>query len=161
MTLAARHGELAGHMHGYEPKVVARGVMQTIANRRLTYLALPDEAVVGNAAVIALLESRPGGRCWVPWRDEAKQFTYYCLLERGHDDEAAAGPFATAEELEANLAPEHGWYRLLDAYDRGAQAMSDAADRIEARRQAALGRTISDVCGRVVARARKVDLGRG
>lgn len=131
MTLAARHGELAGHLHGYDPQVVARGVMQTMADRRHTYLAVPDEATHGNALVIALLESRPGGRCWVPWRDEARQFTYYCLLDAGHDDE---------ELIPLTDQPEHGWYRLLDAYERGAQAMADAADRIEARRQAALTR---------------------
>src|SRR4051794_31995653 len=124
MTLAARHGELAGHMHGYDPATVTRAIRQTLADRRL---ALPDEAQVGGL---------PGpwvrGRCLVPWPDEARQFTYVCLLELGHDDEAAHTP--------DELVPEHGWYRLLDAYERGAQAMTDAADRIEARRQAALTR---------------------
>jgi hypothetical protein len=37
MTVAARHGELAGHLHGYTPELLVRGVMQTAADRRLTY----------------------------------------------------------------------------------------------------------------------------
>lgn len=127
MTLAARHGELAGHLHGYDAATVTRAIRQTLANPRLTYLALPDEAQVGDLAGPWVR-----GRCLVHWRDDARQFTYVCLLELGHDDEAAHAP--------DELVPEHGWYKLLDAYDRGAQAMNDAADRIEARRQAALGR---------------------
>lgn len=135
--MTGRTGELAGHLHGYDPALILRGVAQTIA-AGLEYLAVPDEAA---AAIPAELERSPiddaltrlaAGRCLTPWRDESRQFTYVCLLDEGHDDEAV-------HELDT-LRPEHGWYRLLDAYDLEQQRADEAADRIDARARAARAR---------------------
>lgn len=135
MSIAGRFGELDGHMHGYDPALILRGIAQTIAAGRLTYLAIPDEAAdaipreLERSPVDDALTELAGDRCMVPWRDNARQFAYYCLLPAGHDDEAGHDA--------GELVPEHGWYRLLDAYARGREAMDQAADRIAERAEAA------------------------
>lgn len=151
--MTARTGELAGHLHSRQPELVEcalRAYVQTAelarseSTPRLTYAVVPDEARAMIAAALERktpaeqirLEAPLADRCLVPFDLPALQVRLVCLLPFGHDDELVAGldlasPDAAPVFVQAQ--PEHGWYRFIDARERGAHLAELAAERLEDR----------------------------
>jgi hypothetical protein len=138
--VTARTGELAGHLHSREPELVECALLAYVqtaelarrpAPPRLDYAIVPDEArAMIQAALDAKtpaeqvrLEAPLADRCLVPFDLVDLQARLVCLLPYGHDLDDGAGV----------AQPEHGWYRFIDARERGAHLAELAAERLEDR----------------------------
>lgn len=151
--MTARTGELAGHLHSTAVELqeaALRAYVQTAelaradAAPRLTYAVVPDEA---RAMIAAALDRKPfaeqvrleaplADRCLVPFELVDLEVRLVCLLPFGHDDDVVAGldlasPDAAPVFVQAQ--PEHGWYRFIDARERGEELAGEATARLEDR----------------------------
>lgn len=140
--MTVRTGELAGHLHSRQPELVEcalRAYVQTAelarsaSAPRLTYAVVPDEA---RAMIQAALETKTpaeqvrleaplADRCLVPFELVDLEVRLICLLPFGHDDET--DPRTLRPQV------EHGWYRFIDARERGDELAGEATGRLEDR----------------------------